>query len=237
MRPFVSSLRKGFTLPEVLVTVAVVSVLAAAVVPAVVNQVAKGDLPALQADLNSVRGAVGNFTTDVKRYPGSMTQLTLPVSSPITATDNDIYGNDFGVGAANFHGPYLSSKATLSSSVLYKTASFGFAFKDSLTIQAGHIALRIVAASNSGEITHSDATALKLAIDGNGYSVTPSVTSGQVNGTTTCNSVNGNTGFVRIFGVGGSVVTGANGSGTGGSCTTPSGTVDSVKFLLVQIGG
>jgi prepilin-type N-terminal cleavage/methylation domain-containing protein len=62
------SSRRGFTLPEVLVTVTIVAVLAAVMVPAVLNQVGKGDVPSVAGDLPSAskdffHNAYGNDTT------------------------------------------------------------------------------------------------------------------------------------------------------------------------------
>jgi prepilin-type N-terminal cleavage/methylation domain-containing protein len=230
MRPFVSSLRKGFTLPEVLVTVAVVSVLAAAVVPAVVNQVTKGDLPALQADLNSIRGAIGNFTTDVKRYPRKMSDLTKTLSSPILSTDLDINGTTYGVGAADFRGPYLTSKIALSDSTLYKTASLSLSFANLLTVVDGHIAVTVLHDNGTDQISSGDAANLKTMIDG-GFVATPSGT--QTNSQTCISSAS--TGMVRIAGLT-STLSGVQ-TGAGGTCSALSGTVTSVKILLVQIGG
>ncbi|HEY6219284.1 MAG TPA: type II secretion system protein, partial [Gemmatimonadaceae bacterium] len=52
---------RGFTLPEVLVTVTIVAVLAAVMVPAVINQVSKGDVPAVGQDIDALRTAITTF--------------------------------------------------------------------------------------------------------------------------------------------------------------------------------
>lgn len=70
------SKRRGFTLPEVIVTITLIAALAAVVVPAVANQIKKGDPNRVASDGQAIRGAVEQFLTDVRRYPRSMGQLT-----------------------------------------------------------------------------------------------------------------------------------------------------------------
>jgi len=73
--------RRGFTLPEVLVTVTVVAVLAAVVVPAVTQYVSKGDTPATEQDLNQVRNAITAYIADTRQNPTSLYALTSNVAS------------------------------------------------------------------------------------------------------------------------------------------------------------
>jgi prepilin-type N-terminal cleavage/methylation domain-containing protein len=87
------TVRRGFTLPEVLVTVTVVAVLAAVVVPAVTQYVTKGDAPASQQDVNQVRNAVTGYLADTRHYPTYIHDLS-------TASNDN--------GYTGFHGPYLS---------------------------------------------------------------------------------------------------------------------------------
>src|SRR3954471_16043996 len=68
--------RRGFTLGEVLVTVALIAVLAAVVIPAVGSQITKGDLGRVSSDLLTLRSAMEQFIADVRRYPNSVSQLT-----------------------------------------------------------------------------------------------------------------------------------------------------------------
>ena len=97
--------RRGFTLPEVLVTLAIVATLAAVLLPALNNQLSKGDAGRLTSDLVAVQTAVGAFTSDLRRYPADLTDLkTKPLS-----TDLDVLGNAFGAVLINkWRGPYLS---------------------------------------------------------------------------------------------------------------------------------
>lgn len=95
--------RSGFTLPEVLVTLAIVATLSAVLLPALNNQLSKGDAGRVTSDLVAVQTAIGAFTSDVRRYPSTLLQLR---NSP---TGNDILGNAFGtVLPPKWRGPYLS---------------------------------------------------------------------------------------------------------------------------------
>lgn len=100
------SSRAGFTLPEVLVTVAIVAILAAVVVPAVTNQISKGETGSVAAAVTSFSTGVTTFVTDVRRYPGTLRQLT----QKITTTDKDIGARPYGTtDVALWKGPYTST--------------------------------------------------------------------------------------------------------------------------------
>lgn len=105
---------KGFTLPEVLVTIAIVATLAAVLVPALINQISKGDAGRITSDLVAVQTAIGAFTSDTRRYPSALVQLkTVPGD-----TDDDILGNDFGtVLVKKWRGPYLSKDVNVSNAM------------------------------------------------------------------------------------------------------------------------
>lgn len=81
-----ASARRGFTLGEVLVSVAIVAVLAAIVLPSVGSQISKGDQGRVSNDLLSMRSAMEQFVSDVRRYPASVGQLVVkPTASVSTA--------------------------------------------------------------------------------------------------------------------------------------------------------
>jgi prepilin-type N-terminal cleavage/methylation domain-containing protein len=106
--------RRGFTLPEVLVTVTVVAVLAAVVVPAVTQYASKGDSPALKQDLTNLQTAVTSFTSDVRRYPGDLRQLVAQIT---TVRDKTGLGYDAtsattaytASDVTKWHGPYTQA--------------------------------------------------------------------------------------------------------------------------------
>ena len=90
--------KAGFTLPEVVVTITLIAALAAVVVPAITNQLKKGDPVRTASDAQAIRGAVEQFLTDVRRYPNSMGQLT----NAIRRTQKPLVGS---VGAAYVYAP------------------------------------------------------------------------------------------------------------------------------------
>ena len=107
--------RSGFTLPEILVTVSVVGVLAAAVVPAVTEYVNKGNEPASQPDVQRLQTAIAGFTADVRHYPGDLQQLVTPIVSMSGSGDSlDFDGSATPVQftameVSRWKGPYTSA--------------------------------------------------------------------------------------------------------------------------------
>ena len=101
--------RTAFTLAEVLVTVAIVAILAAVVVPAVTNQISKGDEANIASVVGSVRTGITAFVTDTRKFPGRTSDLF----NAILATDTAITATEYGTPAANrWKGPYMSGSLT-----------------------------------------------------------------------------------------------------------------------------
>lgn len=99
--------RGGFTLGEVLVTIALISVLAAVVIPAVASQITKGDLGRVTTDLLADQNAIQQFVSDVRKYPKSLGQLiVLPTTShfPLTPPATAYAAQEL----ARWRGPYLN---------------------------------------------------------------------------------------------------------------------------------
>jgi prepilin-type N-terminal cleavage/methylation domain-containing protein len=72
--------RRGFTLIETVVTVGLLAVLAAFVVPSVMRKADSADPVKVASDLNSISTAVQSFATDVKGgMPGDLEDLTEPL--------------------------------------------------------------------------------------------------------------------------------------------------------------
>jgi len=126
-RSFLSYVKRaGFTLPEILVSISLVAVLAAVVVPAIASQARKGDPTRVGNDLLGIRGGVEQFLTDVRRYPSGISQLTAPIlgtDKPLTGTVATTYV--YGLAEqTRWHGPYLSKDGTAA-----LTTGFGWTFK------------------------------------------------------------------------------------------------------------
>ena len=157
------SSRRGFTLPEVLVTVTIIAVLAAVMVPAVLNQVAKGDSPAVSNDVAGIRTAVTTFAADTRHFPQRLSQLG---ATSLTGSDKDIIGTTYdAVAQLAYKGPY----ASIASGHL---APAGILFADTLvSVSPRQICMNDSTSTGSqtglSNITASQVALLELALDQN----------------------------------------------------------------------
>ena len=102
------SKKRGFSLGEILVAVAIMAVIAAVVIPSIGGQLNKGEVGRVSADLINIRSATEQFLADVRKYPASMTQLT---TQPLL-TDLDLLTIAFGSApVARWRGPYMTKDA------------------------------------------------------------------------------------------------------------------------------
>jgi general secretion pathway protein G len=172
--------RRGFTLPEVLVTITIVAVLAAVVVPAVLNQVSKGDNAALAGDVGALRTAISNFTTDTRHYPNSIGALV----NQIDKDSLDLTGVAYGQAAANaWKGPYFPTSQSISGTATYATSAFNLTIENDLSTDASFITISF---GGSG-VTPANVALIDRLYDG-GSGVVPAGTG------TGCNSTTGTTG-------------------------------------------
>src|SRR4051812_14478152 len=158
--------RGGFTLPEVLVTITIVAVLAAVVVPAVLNQVSKGDTAALAGDVGALRTAISNFTTDTRHYPRTIGDL---ITKP-AAGDLDILGTAYGAAAVSaWKGPYFPTSQSVSGTASYGLTSFNLPIATVLTPpSAGNSNFITLDIGGSGVTPANVATFDRLFDAGNG---------------------------------------------------------------------
>jgi prepilin-type N-terminal cleavage/methylation domain-containing protein len=173
--------RRGFTLPEILVTVAVISVLAAAVIPTVTGQLGKGDAGAIVGDVGSIRTAISNFSTDTRAYPLHMSDLdTAIVTTAATHNDSTLCNGLYtATQTSNWKGPYLPGHQGLGSSTAANdlvTSGFGLAVSDTLTVQSGQIAINLL--TNPAHTALDSATTMKVkrALDGVDFTSTDGAT-------------------------------------------------------------
>ena len=104
---------RGMTLPEILVGLAIMALLAAVVLPTVAGQILKGDATRVIEDLEAVRSGVEQFVADVHRYPGRYSDL----SKAITTSNTDVLGSTYSAGlVSKWKGPYVT-KDTVSAAV------------------------------------------------------------------------------------------------------------------------
>lgn len=157
--------RGGFTLPEVLVTITIVAVLAAVVVPAVLNQVSKGDVAALAGDVGALRTAITNFTADTRHYPRTIGDLiTKPAS-----TDLDILGNQYGAAAFNaWKGPYFPTSQSVSGTGSYGLTSYSLTIDNVLGVPSANGEFITLAFGGTGMTAANVATIDRLYDAGTG---------------------------------------------------------------------
>jgi len=100
--------RAGFTLIETIVTVGLVAVLAAFVIPTVIQKAGSGDPVKVQNDLNSVGTAIQTFATDLKN--GFPHQLSTVINKPVAGTDRFIDSTALLANqVATWNGPYIAA--------------------------------------------------------------------------------------------------------------------------------
>ncbi|HXG70160.1 MAG TPA: prepilin-type N-terminal cleavage/methylation domain-containing protein [Gemmatimonadaceae bacterium] len=117
-----AGLKAGFTLIEVLVTVVIIGVLAAVIIPAITNQIGAADPARVAEDLANVRTGIETFSLNVRpRFPGDLDDL----ANPITVADQDIKGAVYSTpGNTNaWNGPYISATVPVTAVATTEIAS------------------------------------------------------------------------------------------------------------------
>ena len=101
------SKKHGFSLAEILVSIAILAVIAAVVVPSIGSQLRSGDEGRIQQDLTNIRAGIEQYLADVRRYPVTVGQL---VRQPTTgAADTALVGGVHTTSQVNrWRGPYLT---------------------------------------------------------------------------------------------------------------------------------
>lgn len=99
-------IKSGFTLAEVLVTIAIIAIMAAVLLPALNQQLAKGDTSRIASDLTNLQSGVQAFYSDIRQYPKTTDQLVNTLS---TTGMTDINGTSYQASAVtDWNGPYVS---------------------------------------------------------------------------------------------------------------------------------
>jgi prepilin-type N-terminal cleavage/methylation domain-containing protein len=100
--------RAGFTLIETIVTVGLLAVIAAFVIPTVIQKAGVGDPVKVQNDLNSVRTAIETFATDSKAgFPHQISWLT---SKPVANSSRLIDSTAMTLNQVTaWNGPYIGA--------------------------------------------------------------------------------------------------------------------------------
>jgi prepilin-type N-terminal cleavage/methylation domain-containing protein len=121
--------KPGFSLAEILVSIAILAVVAAVVIPSIGGQLRSGDESRLQQDLTSLRGGIEQFLADVRRYPRSIGQLTNKPAITESALVGGVYNNG---QVGRWRGPYITKDSSFALKTGYD-ASFNTAF-DTLSL-------------------------------------------------------------------------------------------------------
>ena len=170
--------REGFTLIEVLVTLILLAVLAAAVFPVVTRQSDSADPVRAASDLAAIRAGVESFRLDVRpNWPADLEDLAhVPA-----ATDPDLNGNAFD-HADKWRGPYLDAVIPVNAGLdtnLAFTTGFDGEIQSDLVCLSGGVTPRAdwpatadcvngdVIAVEVQELSALEAAALESAIDNN----------------------------------------------------------------------
>jgi prepilin-type N-terminal cleavage/methylation domain-containing protein len=128
--------KPGFSLAEILVSIAILAVVAAVVIPSIGGQLRSGDESRLQQDLTNLRGGIEQFLADVRRYPKSIGQLT---NKP-GVTESALVGGVYNAGqVGRWRGPYITKDSVFALKTGYD-ASFNTAF-DTLTLATSGLAV------------------------------------------------------------------------------------------------
>jgi len=91
---------RGFTLIELLVVILILGILAALIVPKVMNRASEAKVAAAKSDLSSLKGALDQFHLDCDRYPTTDEGLGVLSTPP----------GDVG---SKWKGPYLQKEITV----------------------------------------------------------------------------------------------------------------------------
>lgn len=106
--------RRGFSLAEILVAVALIAILSAVMLPGLNSHLRKSDAARLAGDLTSIQTGAQEFVADVHRFPSAITQLT----TPITTSAADVDGSTIPPYlVAKWKGPYLAKTNIANTSV------------------------------------------------------------------------------------------------------------------------
>src|SRR5687767_7888771 len=103
------SRRAGFTLPEILVTIAIIAALSVVTIPAVMNKLTAARAAALAETLDGINETVQNYRGNVGRYPRFLSQLS---SKPATGAVEVCTGVQPDVNINQWRGPYTSRTFT-----------------------------------------------------------------------------------------------------------------------------
>lgn len=156
----------GFTLIEVLVTIVVIGVLAAVVIPAVTAQVTAGDASRVISDVSNIRTGIENFDIAVRQFPGDVDDL---VNAPGTSSsgsgatvDADVTGAVY-LGTTSWAGPYMEASvpASIASSTVNASGA-AFTSGYASTVNNKFLSCKITTTTSACDATSPDYVVIEL---------------------------------------------------------------------------
>ena len=96
------ALRRGFTLMEMLIVLAILVMLVALVVPRFLGAQKKADRQATKVQVEAFRGALERYALDTRTYPATEQGLQALLSPPADSADSEESG------VSGWEGPYLN---------------------------------------------------------------------------------------------------------------------------------
>lgn len=102
--------KRGFTLAEILVALAIVALLTAVIVPAIGGNLHQSQASAIASELTNLTTAINAYRQNVLKYPNKLDLLT---NTPVAGTSLDICGVAMVAANVNkWQGPYLARPIT-----------------------------------------------------------------------------------------------------------------------------
>lgn len=103
--PSASRRRRGLTLVEIIVAVAIILVLTAALAPTLIGALDRKRIERARDSLDALVAGMSEMRADNQDWPGKLSHMT----TPITTADRNICGAAYSAGkVSNWAGPYLS---------------------------------------------------------------------------------------------------------------------------------
>ena len=153
--------RGGFTFIELIVALAIMSMIAAAVTPVLFSSLDRARVTTAVAALTGISDAIDAFEEHVKEHPGTLAQLVEPIA---TAQEN-ICGNHYKTGqgkggTAEWLGPYMDRAVPATGIPIGVGRAENQLEREGTSYKGGYLVVNVTG------VTLDDVSALDLEVDG-----------------------------------------------------------------------